>query len=80
MPRETAEVQLAFGLRVRELRKAKHLTQEAVAQRLKMLTPNYARYERGGLNVTRDTIVRIANALEVEPIELFRAPRTAKKR
>jgi transcriptional regulator with XRE-family HTH domain len=39
-----------------------------------MLTPNYARIEQGRLNITLDTIVRVADALGVQIGELFAAP------
>lgn len=57
---------------MRELRLQADLTQEELAEKLGMLAPNYARIEQGRVNVTLDTIVRIANALDVSPIDLFR--------
>jgi transcriptional regulator with XRE-family HTH domain len=36
-----------------------------------MLPPNYARIEQGRMNVTIDTLVRIAAGLKVELAELF---------
>jgi transcriptional regulator with XRE-family HTH domain len=75
MPRETRSVLRDLGLRIRELRRQRELTQEALAEKLGMLTPNYARVEQGRANVTVDTLVRIAHALDVELIELFRAPK-----
>ncbi len=75
MPRQTAAVLRDLGSRVRELRHRAELTQEAIAERLGMLAPNYARIEQGRANVTVDTLVRIADALEVPLVELFRAPK-----
>jgi len=71
MARETRTVQREVGRRMRELRLQRDLTQEALAERLGMLAPNFARIEQGRANVTIDTLVRIANALDVALIELF---------
>ena len=64
---------------MRELRLHRDLTQEAFAERLGMLAPNYARIEQGRSNVTLDTLVRIANALDIAPIELFRTPKKSSR-
>jgi len=76
MARETSAVQKDMGRRMRELRRERGLTQEAFAEKLGMLAPNYARIEQGRMNVTIDTIVRIANALGVAVAELFKRPTT----
>lgn len=75
MPRDTQTVLRDLGLRIRELRQQAGLTQEGAAERLGMLTPNYARIEQGRSNVTVDTLVRIANALDVPLVEMFKAPK-----
>lgn len=71
MPLDTREVQLAVGRRIKELRQKRKLTQQAVADATGMLASNYARLERGSSNMTLDTLVRIANVLEVRIAELF---------
>jgi UDP-N-acetylglucosamine 1-carboxyvinyltransferase len=76
----TQTVQRAVGLRVRELRRARGMTQETMAEKLGMLAPNYARIEQGRQNVTLDTLVRIARALATRTAELFRSPRHTKVR
>ena len=76
----TASVQRDLGLRAKELRALRGWTQEQMAERLGMLTPNYARIEQGRVNATIDTIVRVANALEVPVRELFKAPRARQVR
>jgi transcriptional regulator with XRE-family HTH domain len=63
-------------MRMRELRRVRGLTQEQLASELDMLAPNYARVEQGRQNATVDTVVRVAQALEVSLAELFRLPRT----
>lgn len=81
MPREaesTPTVLRRVGRRMAELRRSRGLTQEACAERIGMLTPNYARIEQGRQNVTIDTLVRIGRALDVRVAELFRSPRTTR--
>jgi transcriptional regulator with XRE-family HTH domain len=68
----------ALGLRIQELRRERGETQESFAVRVRMLAPNFARIEQGRMNVTVDTLVRIASALRVELSELFVEP-TGKK-
>lgn len=79
MARETRTVQREVGRRLRELRRQRDLTQEALAEKLGMLAPNYARIEQGRVNVTIDTLVRIANALDVGPGDLFRKPKSGSR-
>jgi transcriptional regulator with XRE-family HTH domain len=72
--RQTKAVLRSLGLRVRELRRAQNMTQEEMAERVGMLTPNYARIEQGRANVTIDTLVRVATALTASLPDLFVAP------
>jgi transcriptional regulator with XRE-family HTH domain len=75
MARELRPVLRDLGLRIRELRRRVDLTQEAAAEKIGMLTPNYARIEQGRMNVTVDTLLRISNALDVALPELFKPPK-----
>jgi UDP-N-acetylglucosamine 1-carboxyvinyltransferase len=75
-PKSTAVALKSLGMRMREVRRARGLTQEQLAAELGMLAPNYARVEQGRQNVTIDTVVRVAQTLGVPLVELFRAPRT----
>jgi transcriptional regulator with XRE-family HTH domain len=71
----TRSVQRAVGLRMIELRRRRGLTQEDLAEVIGVLAPNYARIEQGRQNVTLDTLVKIARALNVRVAELFKQPR-----
>ena len=72
MPENRKEVLGSFGLRLRELRISKGLTQEELAT-LADLNRNYVnQVEAGRRNVSILNIVRIANALEVEQWELLK--------
>jgi transcriptional regulator with XRE-family HTH domain len=60
-----------IGLRLKEIRKRRGLSQEALAERAET-SPNYlSRMERGTENPTLDMLIKIAVALEVELWELF---------
>jgi len=64
-------VKKRFGKRLRKLRKARGLTQAALASAAG-LDPSYlGKIERGESNVALVNIHRIAEALEVEAGELF---------
>lgn len=59
-----------FGARVRELRKIRGVSQAALARTLGIGTGTVARFERGA-TFPGDRIQAIADALGVEPVELF---------
>lgn len=71
MSPRTKQAARSLGLRIQELRQADGQTQEAFADKLGMLPPNYARIEQGRANVTLETLVRVAQGLKVELAELF---------
>lgn len=79
MPRLTSKAhRLHFGARVRQLRQARGLTQQELAERTWDPLSGTGRHdkwvgavERGEGNPTLDTILSLADALEVEPAELF---------
>jgi transcriptional regulator with XRE-family HTH domain len=56
-----------FGSRLRALRLERQLTQQQLAERCGMPYQNIARIERGERTPNWDTVVRIAEALEVTP-------------
>lgn len=65
------EILRLFGERLRELRMERNLSQERLAE-LAGLDRNYiGQIERAERNVALVNIVRISNALGVEPGELF---------
>jgi transcriptional regulator with XRE-family HTH domain len=67
------EVKRRFGARLKTLRKARKLSQEKVALKAGIDRSYYGGIERGESNVSLINIQRIAEALEVEAGELFRA-------
>lgn len=61
----------AFGARVRELRLARGLSQEALAHEAGIDRTYVGGVERGERNLALDNIWRVADALGVSPRELF---------
>lgn len=61
----------AFGLRVRALREAAALSQEALAARAGLHRTYVSSLERGRRNVGLDNVLRLAWALGVAPGRLF---------
>lgn len=60
-----------IGLRIKELRKHKGLSQERVAE-IMGISPKYlSNIERGKENPTLDTFIKLANALNIELSEIF---------
>ena len=62
---------VALGVRVRELREALTLSQEAFAHKAGLDRTYVSGVERGRRNPTLDVLSRLADALEVEVRDLF---------
>lgn len=60
-----------FGLRLQELRKSLGLTQESVAEKISMDTPNLSNIENGKRFMSPENIEKIAKALGVDVKDLF---------
>lgn len=67
-------LQRDLGLRLREVRRERGLSQADAAKRVGMTLDNYVKIERGRRNVTLHTVTRLAVALGVDVPELFRPP------
>ena len=67
--------------RIAEIRTAKGITQDEIAEKLGCATRNYQRIEYGGQNLSLRTLVRIANLLGVTIADLVPPPppRAAKR-
>jgi len=59
------DVLTLFGQRLKELRKAKKLTQKELAGLLKMTDRNYQRLEYGKINVSATVLVFLADFFHV---------------
>jgi transcriptional regulator with XRE-family HTH domain len=61
-----------FNIRLRALRDARGLTQEQVAEAAGTSQSHYSKIELGIVSPTIRTLRKIAEALDVDPIELLR--------
>lgn len=68
----TREIKALFGARVRRLRKARNLSQEAFSSLCDLDRTYVGGIERGERNVSLVNISKIAKALKMPPRELFR--------
>lgn len=66
------DVKVLFGRRVRQLRKARGVSQEAFAHEIQIDRSYYGSIERGERNVSLDNICLIATGLGVPPAELLK--------
>ncbi len=62
---------IAFAKNLRELRSQKFSSMNKIMHHSQFDKSNYAKYEIGKGNPTIETILRIANALEIDPRDLF---------
>ena len=60
-----------FGARIQEIRKSKKLTQEKLAEKIGLDTPNLSNIERGKRFVSAETLEKIACALNISEKDLF---------
>ncbi|MBI4727747.1 helix-turn-helix transcriptional regulator [candidate division TA06 bacterium] len=60
-----------IGQRIKDIRKAAGLTQNALAERAWMHSKYVGQIERGEINSTVETLIKVANALNVPLQELF---------
>ncbi len=60
-----------FGMRLQEIRKSKGFTQEKLAEKIGVDTPHISNIERGKYFVSAETLENLANALNVQPKDLF---------
>lgn len=67
-------VRQRIAVHVRHLRVAKHLTQEMVAGNAGLAVRHFRKIESAEVNVTLDTLVKVAAALEVDVCELLQRP------
>lgn len=68
---------LTFGLRVRQIRIGRRLTQEQLAHQANLHRTVVGFIERGERDVGITTVWKLANALEVAPSQLFEEPTSA---
>ena len=60
-----------LGARIQEIRKLQNLTQEKLAEKIGLDTPNLSNIERGKRFVSAETLEKIVSALNITEKELF---------
>jgi transcriptional regulator with XRE-family HTH domain len=65
-------LQIKVGKRIQEIRIEKNLSQQDLAAKCNFEKSNMSRLEAGRANATLSTIEIVANALEVDVVELFK--------
>ena len=65
------ETKKLVGLRIKELRKSRGLSQEQLAEKANINAKYLSRMERGTENPTLDMLIKLSRALEVEMWEMF---------
>ena len=60
-----------LGVHIRQLREKKNMSQQDLANDCAIPKSQIARIERSKINTTIRTLIKIANALEIEPKELL---------
>jgi len=63
-----------LGIHIRQLREKKGLSQQGLADDCGITKSQISRIEVAAINTTVKTLVKIANALDVEPKELLNFP------
>lgn len=74
--KERREYNEAFGRRVRDYRKNLNMTQAELALKMGYVdgqnpSANISKVEKGQMELTQSKIADLANALDIEPYELF---------
>ena len=62
---------LNLGIHIRKLRDKKNMSRQDLANDSGITKSQIARIERAEINTTVKTLIKIANALEIEPKELL---------
>ena len=65
------DVKKLFGQRIKEIRKAKNLSQEELSERAEIAQNSLSNIETGNHFVTAETIEKLVEALDIEPFEFF---------
>lgn len=60
-----------IGLRIKELRRAKNMSQEYLSEKIGISSKYLSSIERGKGNPSLDTVIKLAIALDVELSEIF---------
>lgn len=62
---------IQIGKKLKELRLAENLTQQQLADELKISRVNYTRYEKGSVRPDYETLIKIADYYDISLDDLF---------
>ncbi len=62
---------IQIGEKLKELRKAENLTQQQLADKLKISRVNYTRYENGSVRPDYETLIKIADFYDISLDDIF---------
>ncbi len=65
------DIKKLLGLRIKEFRKARNMTQEQLAERIGIGMANISYIENGKFAPSADTLSKISDIFDVEPYELY---------
>lgn len=65
------EIKRLIGSRIKQVRRAKGFSQEELSEKAEVSSKYLSSIERGNENPTLDTFIKLAQALDVELVELF---------
>ncbi|MES2568117.1 MAG: helix-turn-helix transcriptional regulator [Bacteroidota bacterium] len=68
----SAQYLVLIGSNISKLRKKNGLTSKELGLRCDIEKSNLINIEKGRINVTANTLLKLANALEVEVVEFFK--------
>ncbi len=66
------DIKKLLGLRIKEIRKKRQMTQEKLAEKVGIEPPNMSYIETGRFYPSPDTLGKIANSLDVKIYELYK--------
>ena len=72
----TKNICKTLGKRLRDFRKQRGLSQEKLAEAADLNTTFVGSIERGQANPTLDTLCKLANALDIDVLDLLYSPET----
>lgn len=65
------ELREEIGLRFKQARLDKHMTQQEVAEKLGMVQTSYIRYEKGKVELDYGKVVFLCKLFDITPNELY---------
>ena len=69
-----SQIKKLLGQRIRQLRKARGITQEELAEMLGIGTPNISYIENGKFAPSMENFEKLVNIFNIEPYELYKFP------